>query len=534
MIKRLFSSSYTITGAALLLGAASFLSRGIGMVRDRVFVHLFGAGDILDAYYAAFRIPDLIYNLLIVGALSAGFIPVFTKVWLQDRDRAWRITNSVINILGICLIVVCGICFLVTPYLMEFVVPGFPDEKREMVILLTRIMFISPILLGISSAISGVLQSLRSFFVYALTPVLYNIGIILGALLFYPFFGIAGLAYGVILGAALHLAIQIPTLYRQGFRYKPFVEWNNPEVRKIGTLMIPRTLGLAASQLNLVAITVIASTLGTGGVAIFTLANNLQYFPIGIIGVSFAIAAFPTLSQFVAEDKQELMIQHVSSTIRQILFFIIPITILFLLLRAQIVRVVLGTGAFDWAATITTANALAFFSFSLFAQCLIPLLARAFYALHDTWTPFIISVICALLNIIFSLVFKDSLGIIGLALAFSISTVIQLVLLWITLRVKLVTLGEYQIIQTLFKISLAAIVMALTIQILKAPIAGIVNMERFWGIFAQGFISGGSGLLLYGAICYALRLEEMLQLQQTIKRRWFKLWQVQGEIREEI
>ncbi len=535
MIRKIFqTTSLTITGAALILGAASFLSRLIGMLRDRIFAHMFGAGNILDAYYAAFRIPDLIYNLLIVGALSAGFIPVFTKLWTKDKDEAWRVTNAIINILGVGLIIICTILFFATPYLMPYLVPGFDGEKLSTTVLLTRIMFISPILLGLSSAVSGVLQSLKAFMIYAITPVLYNVGIIIGAIAFYPSFGIAGLGYGVLLGSALHLTVQIPTLYHYGFRYRLLFAWRDPNVRQIGRLMIPRTMGLAANQLNLVAITIIASTLGAGSIAIFNLANNLQYFAIGTIGVSFAIAAFPILSQFVAEEKQELMVQHLSSTIRQIIFLIIPVTILFLLLRAQIVRVVLGTGEFDWNATKITANTLAYFSFSLFAQCLTPLLSRAFYALHDTWTPFVISVITALINIILSLVLKENHGILGLALAFSIAMIIQLIMLWLTLRAKIVTLGEYQILRTLFKVSIAAIIMGVAIQSLKTPIAAIVNMEKFWGIAAQGFIAGGVGLFLYGAVCYALKLEEMLQLQQTIRRRWFKLWQVQGEIQEEI
>lgn len=533
MIKKIFSSqTKTITGAALVLGAASFVSRIIGLMRDRIFAHQFGAGDILDVYYAAFRAPDLIYNLLIVGALSAGFIPVFMRVLVKDKQKAWDLTNNIISILGLLLVACCSLLYLLTPYLMQYIVPGFGPAKLDMTILLTRIMFLSPILLGLSSIVSGVLQSLKSFFIYSLTPIFYNLGIITGALFFVPLWGVQGLAYGVVLGALLHLAIQLPTLFQSGFRFQPKLSLRDPNVREIGKLMIPRTLGLAAAQINFLVITILASTLTAGSLAIFNFANNLQYFPVGIIGYSFAIAAFPTLAKFVAEQKQEEMIEHLARTIRQIIFFILPLSIAFLLLRAQIVRVVLGSGAFDWHATITTGNALAFFTLSLFAQCLIPLLARAFFALHDTWTPFVIAVISTLINIIFSLVFKDILGVVGLALAFSIAMIIQLALLWITLRIRIGTLKEAEGIQTLYKISIAALVMAVVVQALKVPLASVVDMTRLWGILTQGAIAGTAGLVAYALVAHLLQVEEMDELRQSLEKRWLKLGTIQGEVNE--
>ncbi|OGH71956.1 MAG: murein biosynthesis integral membrane protein MurJ [Candidatus Magasanikbacteria bacterium RIFCSPLOWO2_01_FULL_43_20b] len=532
-IKNFSNQSQTIVGAAVVLGLMSLVSRLIGILRDRVFANQFGAGDILDAYYAAFRIPDFIYNLIIVGALSAGFIPVFLHLINKDRRKAWRVTNSVINILGILLLIICGLFFIFTPQLTRWLAPGFDAEKIKLTISLTRIMFLSPILLGLSGIASSVLQSFKNFFIYSLTPIMYNIGIIIGAMFFVPIWGINGLAYGVILGAFLHLILQLPTLWQHGFRYQPLILWRDKHVREIGKLMIPRTLGIAINQLNFLAITIIGSTLISGSIAIFNLANNLQYFPIGIIGVSFAIAAFPTLSQAVAENRRHDVITELSATIRQILFFIIPITIIFLLLRAQIVRVVLGSGQFNWNDTILTANTLAFFSFSLFAQCLIPLLARAFYALHDTWTPFLIGLATTVANITTAIYFKSSLGVSGLALAFSISTIIQLVLIWLFLRKKLGTLKENEIITSLYKISVAALIMAIVVQLFKAPLSGIVNMEKFWGIFTQGAIAGTVGLLVYCGILFLLKSQEILQFNASLKKRWLRLWSVEGEVNKE-
>lgn len=529
MITKFFSNqSKTITGAAIILGAASFVSRLIGIIRDRIFAHTFGAGTVLDSYYAAFRIPDLIYNLIIVGTLSAGFIPIFTELLNKDKKEAWRVTNSVINILGLSLVIICSVLFIFTPQLIPYLVPGFSAENIATTITLTRIMFLSPILLGVSGIISSVLQSFKSFLIYSITPIVYNIGIIIGALFFVPTMGINGLAYGVILGALLHLSIQIPDLLRYGFKYELIFDIKNSAVKKIGKLMIPRALGLATTQLNLLAITILASTVGAGSITVFNFANNIQQFPIGIIGISFAIAAFPTLSQLVAEGKKEQLSELLSQAIRQVLFFMIPLTIIFLLLRAQIVRVILGSGEFDWTATIDTANTLAFFSLSFFAQALAPLLMRAFFALHDTWTPFLIGMTSAIINIVLGSYLKNIIGVSGLALAFSISMAIQLSLLWLSLRKKIGNLQENKLLQSLNKISFAALVMAIFVQFIKNPIANIVDMTRLWGILTQGAIAGIFGLIIYCAICYMLKLEEIIQLRASLERRFLKLKNVPG------
>ncbi|MBI2990214.1 MAG: murein biosynthesis integral membrane protein MurJ [Candidatus Magasanikbacteria bacterium] len=524
MITQLFSSqSKTITGAAIILGAASFLSRIIGVLRDRILAHYFGAGDILDAYYAAFRIPDFVFNLLIAGALSAGFIPVFLEIWQKDKDRAWKLTNNILTIVSLGFLCVCAVLYALTPILMGKMVNNFPPEKLELTIRLTRIMFLSPVLLGLSSVISSVLHSFKNFIVFALSPILYNLGIILGVLFFVPRLGPAGLAWGVVLGAILHVSIQIPALFHYGFCLKPIFSLKDPLVRKVGKLIVPRTLGLATQQINLLIMTVLASSLAAGSIAIFNLANNLQFFSVGIIGHSFAIAAFPTLAKLMAEGQRDEMISQLSFSLRQIIFFIVPATIIFLLLRAQIVRVVLGSGKFDWNSTIATADTLAFFSLSLFAQCLILILARAFYALQDTWTPFLLSAAGVILNFMLSLSLRDHFGVAGLALAFSISGAIQLALTWIALRFKLKTLHERSMLKSLLKISLAAFMMATMVQYMKTPLAALVDMTRFWGIFIQGAVSALIGLFTYILICHWLKLEELELIKKSLRKRWLKL-----------
>ena len=502
------------------------------MVRDRMFAHYFGAGTIMDAYYAAFRIPDFVYNIVIVGALSAGFIPVFMEVLMKDKKEAWRVTNAVITILGVILFFTCSALFIFAPQLVSKLVPGFTGSTFDLTITFTRIMLLSPVLLGISGVLSGVLQSFKSFLVYSLTPIMYNVGIIIGVVVLVPIFGLNGLAYGVVLGALMHLLIQIPTLIHYGFNFKPLFLWRHPAVKKIGILLIPRTLGMATQQISIVAITTISSLLASGSLTIFSLANNLQSVPSGIIGISFGMAIFPTLAELATQDKKQEFVQRISTTTRQILFLILPLTILFILLRAQIVRVVLGTGKFDWEATILTYQTLAFFSISLFAQSLIPMLARAFYALQDTWTPFIIGICSVTSNIFGALYFSKIFGVVGLAGAYSVSMVVQAALLWILLRRKTYQLDEKNILTALLKMSIAIVGMGFTVQLLKIPLSYVVNMDRFWGILVQGFVCGSAGLLVYILLCRVMKLDEVFLFHQSLKRRWLKLWNVQTEVIE--
>ena len=270
-----------------------------------------------------------------------------------------------------------------------------------MTVVLTRIMFLSPLFLGMSSILSGVLQYFRRFFIYSLAPILYNLGIIFGIVFLVPRMGLVGLAWGVVGGAFLHFMIQLPSAIYSGFRFKGILSFHQG-IRQIIKLTIPRTIGLAGSQINYVVITAIASGLAVGSIAIFNLANNLQYVPIGIIGISFAMAVFPRLADSSAEENKENFSKDFSSVFSQILYLVLPITAIFFILRAQIIRLILGTGQFGWADTRLTAAALGIFAFSVFAQSLIPLISRAFYSLNDTKTPVSISLVSIGLNIALS------------------------------------------------------------------------------------------------------------------------------------
>lgn len=531
MLKRILNGqSSTITSAAIIIAGASFVSRLIGLLRDRILAHYFGAGPIMDAYYASFKIPDLVYNLLIAGALTAGFIPTFTKLFETGNDKkpAWNLASNIINILGLSLMVLCGAGIIFAGPLAKIVAPGFAAEGSVLVANFTRIMFLSPVLLGLSMVLGGILQSLRRFVLYAIAPIFYNLGIIAGAVGLYPIFGPRGLALGVVLGALLHLALQIYGAYASGYRWGWRLDLKDKATRLVAKLMLPRTLGLAMTNLNTIIVTMLASLLGAGSVAIYNYANNLQWFPVGLVGIPFALAAFPLLSATAAKNDEENFVKTLSATAGQIIFLIIPASVIIMLLRAQIVRVVLGTGQFDWTATIGTADALAFFALGLFAQALIPLLARAFYALADTKTPFIISLISELISIISALLLMDTLGVAGLALASSVGAILNFILLTIYLRQTTKTLGEENLLPTLYKILLAAFVMGLFIQWLKYPLAKIFDQRYFWGILGQGLSAGLAGLLVYTGLCHLLKVPEYLHFKQSFRRRWLRFINVEA------
>ena len=520
-LRRIFSApAASVASAAFIIGLLSVASRFLGIVRDRILASHFGAGTTLDMYYAAFRLPDLVFNLLVLGALSAGFIPVFARLAAENSDRkeAWRLANNIFHTLALALMLICGIGIIFAPLLTDWIAPGFAASERETIVVLTRIMFLSPFFLGLSSIIGSILQSFHKFFMYSLAPVLYNIGIIFGVMFFVPRYGIKGLAWGVVLGSLIHFAVQIPALIKLGFNYRFVFDFRDRALRTVYAMMTARTLGLAITQLNLIVITIIASGLVSGSLADFNLANNLQSFAIGIFGVSFAVAVFPILSTAASDS---IFIEKFSRTFRQILFCIIPATVALIILRAQIVRVVLGSGNFSWEDTVMTIDTVGYFALSLFAQATIPLLARAFYAKHDSKTPFFIGLISAGINIALSLMLAPLWGVAGLALAFSVGMIINFLLLFMILHRRLGTLDEKRIIISIAKCSAAGIGMAITIQAMKLLIWPYVDMSRFWGILIQGSLAGLFGLLVYFAVCSLLKSEEFNELWSATKIKLF-------------
>ena len=529
MLKILNSQSRTITGAAIIIAGATLVNKFVGIARDRTIAHYFGTGPVTDAYYAAFKIPDLIYNLLVVGALTAGFIPIFTKLFYagEEKKPAWRMANNVFNILGVAMAFFCLAGIAGAPWVSHLIAPGFSPDNMNLVITFSRILFLSPIFLGASMVMGGILQSLRQFVLYSVAPIFYNLGIIFGAAVIVPYVGPIGLALGVVLGALLHFALQFFGAWHSGYRWHWIFNLKDRETRIVGKLMVPRTLGLAVSQSQTIITTILASLLSVGSVATLNFADNLHYVPTSIIGISFAMAIFPVLSLNIAQNNFEDFKKNLSSGIRQVIFLIVPCAVIFLLLRAQIVRVVLGSGAFNWTATINTADALAFFTLSMLADSLIPLLARAFFALSDTKTPLITGLIGSLTTIVGAILLMRPLGVAGLALADAVGGTIGLMLLLFFIRKKIGSFATENIVGAMYKIAVAALGMAVVVQAMKYPLAKIFNQDYFWGIFGQGLFAGLAGLLIYAILCYILKLQELNQIASSLHRRWLRLRNVQ-------
>jgi putative peptidoglycan lipid II flippase len=521
VLKFLNGESRTIVGAATVVGVLSLLSRLVGFVRDRVLAGAFGAGDQLDAYYAAFKVPDLLFAMIVVGSLSAGFIPVFTREWGDrlTRDRAWALTNRVLAILLVSMAAVAVLGAVLAEPIAAIVAPGFVAAKRDLVAGHLRVMLIAQVILCVSIVFGSALQGMKRFVLYSAAPVLYNVGIIAGAVFLVPRLGSPGLSWGVVLGASLHALVQAYGLVQAGWRPglpRPVLD---RDAREVFLLTGPRVLGIAVSQILFLVLAVLASTLPVGSVTVFQFAYNIQFLPVGVIGVSFAIAAFPSLAEHAAKGETGRFADAFSSSVRQILFFVVPLMALFLIVRAQVVRVVVGAGEFDWAATVVTADALAFFALSFVPQSLTYLLSRAFFAVHDTMTPLVVGVVSAALGGVCALILAGPFGVVGLAMAYSVASFANAALLWVTLRGRVGSLGEADMLPSAYKIAVAAIIAGTVMQLLKPFAVALIPNDTFFGVFMQGFFAGGLGLVAYVLVCRALRTRELFDLVDGMRRK---------------
>jgi putative peptidoglycan lipid II flippase len=483
----------------------------------------FGATQTFDAFVAAFRLPDLFFNLVVIGALSASFIPFFTDKLVRggkNREaRAFAFATTVLNTVLLVISVLCAVYAVLAPLIVPLITPGFSPEAMRLTVTLSRIMALQPPLLAISFVFSGILNSYKKFLAYALAPIFYNVGIIVGIVVLAPDWGIAGVAWGVVIGAVLHMMVQLPSVWRLGFRWRASLQWQGDDVRALTRMMIPRVIGLGGQQFNLVVVTIVGSGLLAGSITAFHLANNVQYLPVGIFGLAFAQAAFPTLAEHVSLRRTREFVDTLTRAFRYILFFIIPLSVFFFLLRAQIVRVLFGDGAFDWEDTILTYETFGWLILSIFAQATIPLLTRAFYVWQDTKTPVIISLVSVVVNAGLAFWLAPRWGVQGLALAFSLSSIVNVVLLLSRLHWQFGSLNDREIFSSLTRIGVAALAGGLVLQLLKYPVSEVVNMQRFWGILAQAVATSSGGAATYLLMCWFLQCEELQAIRKYFPRK---------------
>lgn len=455
----------TILSAALIISAMMLLSRLLGLVRARMLAGTFGAGSELDIYFASFRLPDLLFQLIVMGALSSSFIPVFSTYLEQKKEKeAWQVANYVINAAGVIYLILSVLIVIFTRPLAELIVPDYAPWQIDKMIPLIRIMMLGQFFLIISSFVTGILQSVKHFLIPSLAPVLYNLGIILGIYLWADKYGIYGPAVGVVIGCFLHLVIQLPLLYKEGFpKFSLKIDFKNKGLREVGRLMFPRTLGLAVNQIDPTVDMILASAI-TGGVSAFNLALNIQSVPVGLFGFAIGTAALPTLSQQLGRENLEKFKKIFLDAFHQIVYLTLPMSIVLIVLRVPIVRLFLGTGKFDWESTIVTAKTLGFFALSIVFQSLVHLLARAFYALHNTKIPVISSLFSVAVNVGAAiLLVNTSLSISGLALAASIANIVNAGLLLFFLDRKVEKFNRQELLIPFFKMAFVSLVTAIAI-----------------------------------------------------------------------
>lgn len=541
---RLFQREFgRLEEAALLLGVSALVSQLLALVRDRLLAVRFGAGVDLDIYYAAFRVPDLIYVAVASLVSLTVVIPVLVAHLDQgNAARAKGFLDSLFTVFNILMIAVMTIAFLLMPVITRFSAPGFTGSAAEELVRLSRLLLLSPLFLGLSNLFASITQSFKKFFVYALSPVFYNLGIIAGIVFFTPQFGLLGLGFGVALGALLHLLVQVPVVVSLGLAPIPIIRIAWQEVRQTMFLSLPRTLALSVHQLVILILVGLASLMAAGSVAVFNFAYNLQSVPISIVGLSYSVAAFPTLVRQFHQGKKKTFLEQVSRAARHIMFWSIPFAVLLIVLRAQVIRVILGAGAFDWTDTRLTAAAVAVFSLSLVAQSLVLLFVRAYYATGKTFQPLII-------NSLSSLLVVGLAG--GLVWWFRVDSklAVPLVLL---LRLNDVPGAEMIILPTAFSLGLLINCFVLARffrrdfgvligvgrafwQIVAASIAGGVvsylvlnilaprlDQNTFIGIFTQGFVAGLAGIVVIVIGLRSLGNRELTDVTRAFSQRFWQ------------
>ena len=418
-----------IVRAGLVVSAAFLVSRVLGWLRLVVIGNAFDPAT-LDTFFAAFRIPDLMFQLVAAGALSSALVPVVAAMLERDeRDQAWRVVSTVINLMLVALAGLAIALFVLAPIVMRAITPGFDDAQLERTVTLTRIMLLSPILLAMGSVATSVLNAGGRFGAAALAPILYNVAIIAGALVVAPAYGVEGLAASVVAGALAHVLVQLWPLARLGFRYQPTIDPTEPEARQTLGLMAPRALGLGANQVTFIVTTALASTIAVGAVADFNIAFTLLQIPIGVIGVPLGIVLLPTLARDAAGGRDENFVRLLTRALRLLLYVMIPLAGLFIVLRRQVVDLLFGGGSIGPTDLAQIATTFAWFLPGLAAHALIAVLARAFYARQDTRTPVAVAIASVVANSTLAIVLVGPLGLPGIALAIAIAAWVEALVL---------------------------------------------------------------------------------------------------------
>lgn len=501
-----------ILSAAFIIMATVIISQILGLVRQRLLVSIFGASDALGIYLASSRLPDFLFQLIIAGALTSSFIPVFSELLGKEKYEEAKRMASTLLVFGLSIFLVLGIVlFIFAPQFSALIAPGFTDAQISLMSQLTRIIIGGELIFIIGSFLSAILQSYHHFFIPGIASSLYNLGIISGILLLSGTFGIFSAAYGVIIGASVFVLAQFPFVRRVGFRFVPTLSFKTPGVLEVIKLMWPRTISLAVFQIGTIVTVTLISFLPQPGrsYVIFDYAQTLAFAPVVLFGQAIAQAAFPIL----AREKDNL--DHFKATFItsffQMLYLIVPISVLFIVLRIPVVRLIYGAAQFDWEATVLTGKTLAFFSISIFAQALVYLISRGFYALHDTRIPLIVGTVTTIFMIALGaiFVFVNKFGVESIAIAYSSATILNVLILFIFLDRKVGGFEKKSLFLSFGKIGIASVFTGFALYVpIKLLDQLVFDTTRTINLILLTGISSFAGLSFYLFLTWLFNVKE--------------------------
>ncbi len=504
------SATGSLARAGLIVSSAFLVSRILGYVRVVVIANAFRPAE-LDAFFAAFRIPDLIFQLVAAGALSSALIPIVSALFTtHERARAWRVVSTVINLMLIGLLVLAVVLFVLAPVVVPIITPGFEGAKLDKTIELTRIMLLSPIFLAMGAVATSVLNAGGRFAAPAVAPIVYNLAIIGGALILGPSLGVQGLALGVVLGSLGHLLVQVRPLARMGFRYTPRIDAGDTQARKALILMTPRAIGLGVTQITFIVVTALASQLGEGAVTDFNLAFALLQIPLGIIGVPLGIVVLPSLSREAAVGREPAFASLLTRALRLLVYVMVPIAVLTAVLRQPIVEILFGGGNIDQADLDLIAITLVGFVIGLTAHALIAVLARAFYARQDTATPVAAAVGAVAVNSTLAVVLVGPFGLPGIAVAIAVAAWLEALVLLAILHHRL----PHFELTGLTRVSVEAVagsaIAGLAAAVVLGAVAGALGPDagRWLSVIEATIVSLVFGTV-YAFLSVALRIPEL-------------------------
>ena len=505
-----------ILSAAFVIMVAYAASGILGLVRNRMLAATFFGGreSELDAYFAAFVIPDTLFQLLIIGALSAAFIPVFSHYLKRDEQEASKLASASINVITLVFLALVIIVFMLSGSLSRLIAPSLDPGSIILLSRLLRIMLLAQVFFALSGFMTAIIQAHQRFLIPALAPIAYNLGIVGGIVFLTPTYGIFGPTVGVVVGAVLHFVIQIPLASRLGFQYSFNFNINHPGVREIRKLMPLRSLTLAVGQAERFIAVFIATALAAGSLTIFNFARQLYLLPVTLFGTTIGQASFPSLSADIAAEKKEEFAKTLRSSLLQTLFLSLPAAAIVLILRLPAVRIAFGARNFPWEATLLTGKTVALLAIAIPTQSLIGVLIRAFYALHDTKTPFLTTSGSAALTVMLSIIFAETLelGVIGLGVAVAISTLVHTLILLFLMHKKTAIISA-QFIIGVVKMMLATAIMGVFLWIpMRVIDRYILDTTRTLNLLLLTMSVLAIGILVYINLSSLMRIEQLSEV----------------------